>query len=64
MKQKENEPMFIYVMDVESKDKLLQLGYTLLKDNGNGSIWVFVNKEGQQFDSLDVPCVVSDVLTF
>lgn len=56
--------MFIYVMDVKIKDKLMRLGYTLLKDDGKDTLWVFAAKENQTFDSLDVPCVVSDVLTF
>lgn len=56
--------MFIYVMDVESKDKLLKLGYELLKDDEKNTIWVFSNKDNQQFDSFNIPCVVSDVLTF
>lgn len=56
--------MFIYVMDTESRDTLLKLGYELLKGNNTGTVWVFVNKTEQQFDVIDVPCVVSDVLTF
>lgn len=54
-------------MDIESKNRMEMLGYSLLKDNGNGkqaTIWVFANKEDRQFDDLDVPCVVSDILTF
>ncbi|MBR4021271.1 MAG: hypothetical protein IKI94_01530 [Ruminococcus sp.] len=58
--------MFIYVMDIESRDYLIAHGYNLLKDNGNseGTVWVFANKEDCQFDTLDIPCVVSDTLTF
>ena len=56
--------MFIYVMDEESRDELLKHGFELLKTHQNGSIWVFANKADRQFDALDVPCVVSDVLTF
>lgn len=59
--------MFIYVMDIKSKELLEELGYTFLKDNGrkdDATVWVFANKEDHQFDSLDVPCVVSDTLTF
>ena len=36
----------------------------LLKENNKKTVWVFVNKSNQSFDSVDVPCVVSDVLTF
>lgn len=56
--------MFLYVMDVESRDKLLHLGFELLKENDKKTVWVFVNKPDQTFDSVDVPCVVSDVITF
>lgn len=56
--------MFIYVMDTQSRDTLLKLGYELLKTNVAKTLWVFVNKTEQQFDCIDVPCVVSDVLTF
>lgn len=56
--------MFLYVMDKESRDRLLALGFELLKANDKNTIWVFVNKSEQAFDSVDVPCVVSDTLTF
>lgn len=59
--------MFVYVMDKESKEILEAQGYTLLKEkrvNGTPSMWVFVNKTEQQFDNINVPCVVSDTLTF
>lgn len=56
--------MFIYVMDVSGKDKLLSLGYKLLKENKKKTVWVFENKQNTQFESIDVFCVVSDVLTF
>ena len=56
--------MFIYVMDIESRDKLVSLGYRLLKGNDTDTVWVFENKMQKQFDNLDIHCVVSDVLTF
>lgn len=56
--------MFLYVMDIESRDKLLQLGFELLKENNKKTVWVFVNKPNQKIDLVVVPCVVSDVLTF
>ena len=56
--------MFIYVMDAESRDTLLELGYVLLKKNKNQDVWVFINKPNHQFDSINVPYVVSDTLTF
>lgn len=54
--------MFIYVMDVESRDKLIELGYTLLKHTGY--VWVFKNKDPLSFEDIGVQCVVSDTLTF
>lgn len=56
--------MFVYVMDEFSRDRLSELGYELLKEDNVNHIWVFSNKESAQFDDFDVPCVVSDVLTF
>lgn len=56
--------MFIYVTDKENRDKLIKLGYELLKGNDRIAIWVFKNKEGLQFDVQDIKCVVSDTLTF
>lgn len=51
-------------MDTKSRDKLQSLGFELLKEDDTKSIWVFVNKQELNFDSIDVPCVVSDTLTF
>lgn len=56
--------MFLYVMDTESRDKLLNLGFELLKENGKKTVWVFLNKSNQTFDMVDVPCVISNILTF
>lgn len=56
--------MFIYVMDTRSRDILLKFGYELLKANDNQTVWVFINNPEKQFESLDIPCVVTDTLTF
>lgn len=56
--------MFLYVMDTEIRDKLINLGYELLKSNPTKTVWVFVNNQTLSFDALDIPCVVSDTLTF
>lgn len=58
--------MFIYVMDEKSKQVLEQQGYTLI--SSNGTVWCFENnnhkdKNTMEF-SLDIPCVVSDVMMF
>ena len=54
--------MFIYVMDEVSRDALIARGYELIKDNGE--VWVFINKKEFEFSNNDIPCVVSDMLTF
>lgn len=58
--------MFIYVDSEAARDYLLEQGYELLKYNERGPIWVFTNKSEVSFEEVDVdvPCVVSDVLTF
>lgn len=56
--------MFLYVMDAESRDKLISLGYKLLKENERGNIWIFANSKDRTFDNIDVSCVVSDTLIF
>ena len=53
--------MFIYVMDIEGRDILMGRGYMLLGSNNN--VWVFENKNIQTFETLDIPCVVSDIFT-
>jgi hypothetical protein len=55
--------MFIYVMDTESRDKLINLGYRLLRSDRD-TVWVFENTDDYRFDFPDVQCVVSDTLTF
>lgn len=56
--------MFLYVMDSESKDKLVKLGFELLKENSKKTVWIFKNKPEQLFATVGIPCVVSDTLTF
>lgn len=56
--------MFLYVMDTENRDKLISLGYKLLKENDRGNMWIFANSNNQTFDNDDISCVVSDTLIF
>lgn len=61
--------MFLYVMDSESRDKLTHLGYTLLKYNNSIDypVWIFEYEPTEKFSldhPIDIPCVVSDTLTF
>lgn len=56
---------FIYVMDAESRDHLLALGYKMIKANEAQHIWVFDNSDKMNFSvELTVPHVASNVLTF
>lgn len=63
-KKEEKAKMFLYVTDVESKNKLIARGYLLLKSNERENIWVFANQKLAKFDNSDIKYVVSDVLTF
>lgn len=62
---------FIYVMRDEDKNKLIELGYKLLKEDIRNNIWVFSNKnEHLYFSTSDdlsnnnISCIESSVLTF
>lgn len=58
--------MFIYATDIDSRDKLVRLGFTMLKNDEEHSMWVFVVDNTIHFENKDIPsqCIVSDVLTF
>ena len=61
---------FIYVMKKEDKDKMVEMGYLLIKEDKRNLIWVFENKDVTTFASEDeitnagVSFVLSDTLTF
>lgn len=61
---------FIYVMSVRDKDKMLSLGYSLVKEDKRNSIWVFQNKDTTTFacedevSSAGIKFVLSNTLTF
>lgn len=55
---------FIYVIGDTAADMMLDLGYQLLKKNESTCVYVFLNKEQQVFEHNDIPCVLSNVLTF
>lgn len=56
---------FIYVMNSKDKDKLEALGYNLLKEDTNNSIFVFENKMNLNFElDEEIQYVLSDTLTF
>ncbi len=61
---------FIYVMSETDKDKLVSLGYSLLKEDKRNHVWVFQNKDTITFacedeiSSAGIRFVLSDTLTF
>ena len=61
---------FVYVMKKEDKDKMVAMGYSLIKEDKRNNIWVFENKDVITFASEDeitsagVSFVLSDMLTF
>lgn len=61
---------FIYVLDKESKNKMEQLGYKLIRSDATETIWVFANRENYTFDNASdieeagVSFILSDTLTF
>lgn len=55
---------FIYVFSADGKDKLLSMQYELLKSDDARNIFVFLNKERQDFSCDGIPCAISDTLTF
>jgi len=40
---------FIYVMSEQDKDKMLALGYVMMKEDAKNRMWVFLNKDTKTF---------------
>ena len=61
---------FVYVLRDEDKDKMMAMGYSLIKEDTRNHIWVFENKDVTTFTSENeianagVMFVLSDTLTF
>lgn len=61
---------FVYVMKKEDKDKMVAMGYSLIKEDKKNNLWVFENKDVTTFASEDeitnagISFVLSDILTF
>ncbi len=59
------EKKFIYIHDVETKNKLINLGYRLMKENQISNLYVFENKKTLQFDIHDKSkYILSNTLMF
>lgn len=54
---------FIYVFDVESKDKLIKNGYKLLKEDRRNGMYIFVGKDTVP-ELEDTKYILSNILTF
>ena len=55
---------FIYVFRASDRDKLLQAGFRLLKDDPDNHVYIFVNQSEFTFASSEMPYVTTDTLTF
>lgn len=55
---------FIYVFEPDAKEKLLALGFQLLKEDAGNNIYVFEANESLQFGLDDISFMYSDKLTF
>lgn len=59
---------FIYVFNSEAKDKLILLGYNLLKEDSFGSTYIFSSeshdKRFSENELNDISYILSDSLTF
>ncbi len=55
---------FVYVFSDEGRDTLLSRQYQLLKSDEKKHIYIFVNKDQQNFVCHGVPYALSNTLTF
>ena len=55
---------FIYVFDEKARDKLLAMGYALLKTDERNKVYVFKNSDIQTFSTKDFSYITSNTLTF
>lgn len=61
---------FIYVMSKKDRDKMISMGYSLIKEDARNHVWVFDNKDvtkfssGEEISNAGVSFVLSDMLTF
>lgn len=56
---------FIYVFGKEHRDRMLNMGYRLLKHSESQDLYVFDNPDKMNFSlDLDIPHVLTNVLTF
>lgn len=55
---------FIYVINKQDMNKLLDAGFKLMYSNDRMGIYVFANDPSLDFDLSTFPCIYSDQLLF
>ena len=55
---------FIYTFDDNTRDRLLEKNFKLIKSDEKKKVYVFENKTNLTFDMIGMTCVYSDILTF
>ena len=61
---------FIYVMSEQDKDKMISLGYMMMKEDTRNHIWVFKARDTEKFSSNEeiskagIHFILSNTLTF
>ena len=55
---------FIYLFNRDARDKLLSLGFTILKNNEKDNIFVFENSQTMNFSLSNEEFVFSDTISF
>lgn len=55
---------FIYVTGRDARNRLTEMGYYLLKEDSAKQIYVFLNRDNQNFACSDIEYALSDTLTF
>lgn len=61
------ENKFIYVFSLQDRDKLIKLGYKLIRSDESKNIYTFsnLNNDGVMvFSANDIKYIMSDTLTF
>lgn len=55
---------FIYVFSRKDGEKLLELGYRLMKYDETQDVWIFLNDEHLDFAKSEMSYVMLDTLSF
>ena len=55
---------FIYVFSEDARDKLIKLGYKLIKSDERNRAYIFENSDILKFEQLDISAIKSNTLTF